>query len=116
MKVFSIDPNSNKYFEDKSEYVNISDNMYQGTYNYTPVYPRYTFTCNGRFNYMLDNNEIEFYTMLPIKRLLSNYLVEVRFRFIVPTRVENSLNIALNEFHKFCNMNKKELNIKSMLS
>lgn len=116
MKVFSINPNSNTYFKDSPDYVNISDTMYQGTYNYTPVYPLYTFTTKGRFNYRSYENVIEFYTMLPVKRLLSNFFVEIRFRWIINPRAKNSLNVAIDEFNKFCEMNKKELNVSKLLS
>lgn len=115
MKAISIDPNSGKYFADRSD-ISFSDIMYQGMYNYTPVYPRYTFCNSGRFNYMNQNNVIEFITMLPIKRLLNNYFVEVRFRFLINSREEKSLNIAIDEFIKFCEMNKKELNVSTLLS
>ena len=115
MKAISIDPNSGKYFLDRSD-INFSDTMYQGTYNYTPVYPRYTFCNSGRFNYMNPQNDIEFITMLPIKRLLNNYFVEVRFRFMIDSREEKSLNIAIEEFIKFCEMNKKKLNVNALLS
>ena len=115
MKAISIDPNNGKYFVDRSD-INFSDTMYQGTYNYTPVYPRYTFYNSGRFNYTNHQNYIEFITMLPIKRLLNNYFVEVRFRFIINSREERSLNIAIEEFIKFCEMNKEKLNVNALLS
>ena len=115
MKVISIDPNSGKYFVDRSD-INFSDTMYQGMYNYTPVYPRYTFWSSGRFNYMNPQNSIEFITMLPIKRLLNNYFVEVRFRFMINSREERSLNIAIEEFIKFCETNIKDLNVNALLS
>jgi len=114
MKVISIDPNSGKYFFDRSD-INFSDTMYQGMYNYTPVYPRYTFCNSGRFNYTNQQNDIEFITMLPIKRLLTNYFVEVRFIFMINSREEKSLNIAIEEFIKFCEMNKKELNVSTLV-
>ena len=116
MKVFSINPNSNTYFEDKSDYKSISDNMYQGTFNHTPVFPLYTFATRGRFNYMNKSSEIEFYTMLPVKRLLSNYFVEIRFRYTINPRFKNSLNIAIDKFNEFCEKNKKELNVRTLLS
>jgi len=116
MKILSLDPNSGKYFEDKSDYVDIDNNMYQGTYNYTPVYPLYTFSNSGRFNYINQNPEIEFNTMLPIKRLFENYFVEVKFRVIISVYEKDSLNNAINEFNKFCDMNKKELNVNALLS
>lgn len=115
MKVFSINPNSNKYFEDNCDHVTNTSTMHQGVYNYTPIYPLYTFSTSGRFNYEYDSPVIEFYTMLPIKRLFGNFLVEIRFRFIISAREENSLNNAIDEFNKFCEMNKKSLNVKTLI-
>lgn len=117
MKVFSINPNTNKYFEDKSDYVSIHDNMYQGQWSYTPIYPLYTFASSGRLNYMNENDTvIEFYTMLPVKRLFRHYLVEIRFKFVINPRILNSLNIAIDEFNKFCEMSKTKINVNGLLS
>jgi len=116
MKVFSLNPNSNEYFEDISDYRNINDNMYRGTYNFTPVYPLYTFSSAERFNYMNWDNEIEFNTILPIKKLFNNYFVEIKFRCIINPIVENSLNVAIDKFNEFCEKNKKELNVNKLMS
>lgn len=114
MKVFSIDPNSGEYFEDKSYYADINSLAYQGTYNYTPIYPLYTFTTNSRYNYFNPESIIEFYTMLPIKKLFQNYLVEVRYRAIISPVVKDSLDIIIIKFKEFCEMNKIKLNIKNL--
>lgn len=116
MKVFSIDPHSGNYFEDNKEHLLSDAYMYQGTYNYTPVYPRYTFLNSCRFNYISNNNVIEFYTMLPVSRLFGKYLIEVRFRYIINVFDSCSLNRAIEEFNKFCEENKKTISIKGLLS
>lgn len=115
MKVLSIDPNNGEYFLDKSVYVSETNLLYQGHYNYTPVFPRYTFDSLDRFNYLNTNNEIKFYTMLPIKRFFCNYLVEIRFNYIIDTLDKDSLNKAIYEFNNFCTDNKKTININALL-
>ena len=44
------------------------------------------------------------------------YFVEVKFRVIISVYEKDSLNNAINEFNKFCDMNKKELNVNALLS
>lgn len=114
MKVYSINPNSKEYFEDVSDHMCVSYTMYQGMYNYTPVFPRYTFSVSGRFNYTDHHPEIEFCSMLPVKRLFGNYLVEVRYRFILSAYNENSLNEAIIAFNRFCKDCQKTINISKI--
>jgi hypothetical protein len=114
MKVFSINPNTGKYFEDNSDYVYMDNNMYQGIYSCTPVYPLYTFSNNGRFNYTNPKPEIEFNTMLPIKRLFGNCFVEIKLRVMINVHEKDFIINAINEFNRFCEMNKKEINVKAL--
>lgn len=116
MEVFSIDPNTQGYFRDSDEQVRITDIMYQGLYHYTPVYPNYTFSSKGRFNYMSTANEIEFYSMLPIKRLFKTYFVEVRFRFTIDHYNKDSLSRAIVEFNSFCEESTYTINIKTLIN
>jgi len=113
VKVLSIHPIYRKYFIDKSE-LDFLSLTYQGIYNYTPVYPRYTFFSN-RFNYMTQQNVIEFITMLPIKRLLSEYFVEVRIEMIVDVRNENSLNVLIERFNEFCIKRIEDMDIDELI-
>jgi hypothetical protein len=115
MTVYSINPNSGEYIKDKTASVSLSDFLYSGTFNYTPVYPRYTFVAPYRFNYQKPYTEIEFITMLPIKRFMNEYLVEIRFKFIIDPHIENSLEQGVKEFHNFCEMNKKKLKPKRLI-
>ncbi len=115
MKVYSINPNSRKYFSDNNEYVNFVDTMYQGTYNYTPVYPRYTFTCTGRFNYMFPQPEIEFTTMLPIKKSYGKFFVETRFRMFINPMESDSLPLIIKEFEKHCEYNIKHISVRTLV-
>jgi len=111
MKVYSIDPHNGEYFEDKES---LGPPLYQGAYNYTPIYPLYTFSVPNRFNYNSES-EIEFNTMLPIKRLFNKYLVEFRFRFFINPLEKNSLNIAIEEFNRLCEEHKKNIKIKGFI-
>lgn len=112
MVIFSIDPNTGNYFKSKED-ISV-DTLYQGIYNYTPVYPRYTFNTSGRFNYTHTNPEIKFYTMIPIKRLFVKYLVEVTHTFIINPYQEKSLEKCIEMFHEFCKENIKKLDIKNL--
>lgn len=116
MIVLSISPNTGKYFIDRNNGVNISDTMYQGIYEYTPVYPRYTFRNNGRFNYSNENNTIEFYTMLPIVRFMTKAFIEIRYRYIINSGEPMSLNVAISEFNKVCEFNKHNLDISAIIT
>lgn len=114
MTVFSIHPDSGTYFKDVSDCVSVTDKVYCGYYNQTPIYPLYTFSINGRFNYESQTPKIEFYTMLPIERRNMDYLVEIRQVFIINIYEKDSFNNYINEFNKFCEMNKTQLDIKSL--
>jgi hypothetical protein len=116
MRVFSINPNTNKYFEDISFESLGWGNVYYGSYNYTPIYPRYTFTSSGRIGPLSINNNIKFYTMLRIKKGLEDYLVEVNFTFTLSEREEKPLEEALKAFYEFCDMNKNKLDVENLVN
>lgn len=116
MKVFSINPNSGKYFEDDNRHLFKGCNMYQGAYNYTPIFPLYTFSTSGRFNYISQRNTIEFYTMLPVNRIFKKCLVEIHFRFILSPFDKDSLSTAISKFIEFCEESKNTINIGGLIS
>ena len=115
MKVFSINPNSGKYFVDDNRHLFKGSTLYQGTYNYTPIFPLYTFSSSGRFNYLSQNNIIEFHTMLPVSRLLKKYLVEVRLRVNINLYDKDSLNKAISKFIEFCEESTNSINIDGLV-
>jgi hypothetical protein len=117
MKVISIDPNTKKYFEDTSSNIDITNNVYAGIYKLTPVFPLYTFNNTRRFDYTAEEDDvIKFYTMLPIKRLFCDYFVEVEFTYSISIFKEEDLNVAIEEFNKFCKMNIRNLNVKALVT
>ena len=119
MKIYSINPNNGKYFEDKTPKSKIYyDSMliHNGIYHSTPIYPLFTFSVNGRYDYNNTKCTVYFYTMLHIKRFWNEYLVEVRFSWELNVYQEDALDDAIIEFHKFCFKNIRHLNMKTIIS
>ncbi len=114
MIVYSIDPNTNKYFEDTNQYVYKSSSLYLGMYNLTPIYPHYTFIAPTRLNYNTPS-EIRFITMLPINKVFGSYLVEVQFKATIDIYNPNSLIIIIDKFNEYCRESKQNINIKSLI-
>lgn len=115
MKVYSINPNTNKYFIDNSEVV-LSNGLYQGTYRWTPIYPLYTFSTNSRYDYNNTQPEIEITTMLPINSLFNNYLVEVKFIYRIEVFNTNSINDVITKFTYDCEIQKNKIDINNLVS
>lgn len=114
MKVFSINPNTGKYFEDNTRLCKMDSLVYNGNYKATPVYPLYTLATNGRYDYTNPTPLIEFNTMLPIKKLFGNYFVEVSFRHTIDPLQKTSFEVALEAFRKFCQTKIKNIDIKNL--
>lgn len=114
MKVYSLDSNTGKYFEDENRLVGKHSSIYQGCFHTTPIYPLYTFSTNGRYDYANHIPEIEFCAMIPVKRLFGNYLIEVRFRFTISVHDKEFWNHATTAFNEFCEMRIRDINVKTL--
>ena len=115
MRVFSLTQNTEEYFEDTTEYLSKDTKIYLGSYSETPIFPLYTFSTNGRYNYTSQNIVIEFITMLPIHKLLENYLIEIRYRLFLNIVERDSILTAINSFNKYCKNCKNTIDVKSLI-
>lgn len=114
MKVFSLNHNTGKYFIDSSELASLSAPTYIGNYSNTPIYPLYTFSCSGRFDYTHTNPVIVFHTMIPIQKFFCDYLVEVEFKYQITVYEKDSLLHAIDEFNRFCEKNQKYIDVRKL--
>lgn len=114
MKVYSLDSNTGKYFEDENRLVGKHSSIYQGCFHTTPIYPLYTFSTNGRYDRTNLNPEIEFNTMIPVKRLFGKYLIEVRFRFTISVHDKEFWNRAVTALNEFCEMCIRDINVNAL--
>lgn len=113
-KIFSIDPNDGKYFIDADRLYNPGiSTFYQGTYRYTPVFPKYTIDAK-RFDFLTCETFIKFYTMIPISKLFHNYLVEVHHEYRIGLESNKSFDAVVLNFNEYCNEMIKNINIKSL--
>lgn len=116
MIVLAINPNTGNYFKDAAwEFVTLNDILYRGTYKTTPIYPRYTFQTNGRYDSVNVLPTIEFITMLPITRTSEQYLVEYRGKFYLNIENPEALKNAITWFTKDCENNIKNLNVNHLI-
>ena len=115
-EIYCINPNSGKYFKDTDRFVSNDSMLHFGTYNHTPIYPLYTFQTSNRFSSINHECIIEYYTMIPIKKFFSTYLVEVKFKYILNIFDKDSQIKSYYEFDKFCKNSIKTININKLIN
>jgi hypothetical protein len=114
-KIYSIDPNDGKYFLDVDRLYNPGiSTFYQGAYKHTPIFPKYTIDAT-RFNYLTGKTTIKFYTMIPIKKLFNNYLVEVHHSYQIGMESNKLFDTVISNFNEFCEDMIKNIDIKKLI-
>jgi hypothetical protein len=107
-KVFSIDPNTGKYFHDIETYE--FNRVYIGKYACTPKYPLYTFDATSSRS-MKQTPKIRIYTMIPVR----NSWVEVVFESMLDPLEEHNLRNIFSKFIFFCEENIKNLDLSKLI-
>ena len=114
-KIYSINANNGKYFLDTDRlYSPGISTFHQGLFRHTPIFPKYTIDAT-RFDYLTGKTSIKFYTMIPIKKLFNDYLVEVHHSFEIGLESNNLFGNAISNFNEFCEDVIKNINIKELI-
>lgn len=105
MKVFTINPNTGKYFEDKESNNNV---LYEGIYKVLLIFPLYTFTST--IDIRNNTQKMIFSTLVEI----NNYLVEVNCEYYHNLFQLFDFNKVYNVFLTHCKNTKHFFNIKNL--
>ena len=113
MEVYSI--LNGKYFKDKTICLFDGSRMYHGTYRLTPIYPLYTFSTNGRIDYINARTIIKFYSMVQVDRLFRKALVETSLTLELDEMRGVSLEVAIERFRSHCEELRKNIKLSSLV-